>query len=130
MELRGSVVPFDLIYNEHYFRVSIATDRCAYIPVSLHSDPFTPARLHVYSLQTAVLKRLASLRCLKGVILWLHKRIYRIVTLGEVTTAGVSPRVLCAVVAVPWSLYDLDTTRGIRGLADFCSTPIKVSNAP
>ena len=48
----------------------------------------------------------------------------------RIVPAGVSPRVLCAVVAVPWSLFDLDTTRGIRGLADFCSTPIKVSNAP
>ena len=36
--------------------------------------------------------------------------------LRHIVPAGVSPRVLCAVVAVPWFLRDLETTRGIRGL--------------
>ena len=49
-----------------------------------------------------------------------------------VIPAGVSPRVLCAVVAVLWSLSDLETTRDICGLvpgAILCSTPIKVSKS-
>ena len=45
--------------------------------------------------------------------------------------ASVSPRVLSSVVAVPWSLSDLETTQEIHGLEPapvLCSTPIKVSN--
>ena len=47
----------------------------------------------------------------------------------QIVPAGVSPRVLCAVVADPWSLSDLETTRGICGLepAPILCTPIKVS---
>ena len=41
-------------------------------------------------------------------------QMYRIETEGEVTTAHST--VLCAVVAVPCSLSDLETTWGIRGL--------------
>ena len=54
---------------------------------------------------------------------------YRIVTEGEVTTAN-STKGSVAVVAVPWSLSDSETTRGIRGLvpgAILCTTAIQVS---
>ena len=47
--------------------------------------------------------------------------MYRIVTEGEV----ISPRGLCAVLAVPWSLSDLETTRDVRELVPgpvLCST--------
>ena len=46
--------------------------------------------------------------------------MYRIVTEGEVTTAnstrGHWPKGTVAVVAVPWSLSNLETTQDIRGL--------------
>ena len=50
--------------------------------------------------------------------------------LRQIVPAGINPRVLYAVVAVPWSLSDLETTWGIRGLESapvLCTTPINVS---
>ena len=50
----------------------------------------------------------------------------------QIVPAGVSPRVLCAVVAEPWSLSDLETTQGICGLElapVLCTTAINVSKS-
>ena len=61
------------------------------------------------------------------------KSMYRIETEGEVTTAnstrGRQPKGSVALVAVPWSLSVLETTRVICGLdpgPGLCTTAIKV----
>ena len=46
------------------------------------------------------------------------------------STRGREPKGSVAVVAIPWSLSGLETTREIPGLVPtpvYCSTPIKVS---